>query len=141
MFSTSSAVSDNRETLPPVERPREVLIIDDHDQVRAMITMLLGRVGWAVREAEAPEDTMALMKVHGANIGLALVDLNLAETSGLQLARMIHAEYPHVAVVLLSGQYCDDSRHVISSEGFRFLPKPFRLEQLRAVASACLGEA
>jgi DNA-binding response OmpR family regulator len=58
----------------------------------------------------------------------------------MSLSRQLRDEYPRLAIVLLSGQLNDESRWVVSGEGFRFLPKPFNLPQLKDVVVEMLGE-
>ncbi|HSI08904.1 MAG: response regulator [Rariglobus sp.] len=120
--------------------PREVLVIDDHPEAREMIIALLARLGWKTRQAADGAEAVGVMKAGHAEIGLALVDVILPDTDGMSLARQLRDEYPRLAIVLLSGQLNDESRWIVSDEGFRFLPKPFSLPQLRDVVAEMLGD-
>ena len=118
---------------------RAILIVDDNDQVREMVAAVLDRFGWAVKQAASAEEAAIVMAADNARIALALVDVILYQTDGLSLARMLRTNYPHIQIVLLSGQLSEESRWRVSEEGFRFLPKPFTLEQLRGVVTDILG--
>jgi DNA-binding response OmpR family regulator len=120
--------------------PQGVLVIDDHAEVREMIVALLARLGWGGRQAADGAEGLALMEAAQAEIGLALVDVVLPDTDGVSVARQLRARYPRLAIVLLSGRLNDESRWVVSEDGFRFLPKPFALEQLRDVVAEALGD-
>jgi CheY-like chemotaxis protein len=119
---------------------REILVIDDHPEAREMIVALLTRLGWKTRQAANGAEALSVMKAGHAEIGLALVDVILPDTDGMSLARQLRDEYPRLAIVLLSGQLNDESRWIVSDEGFRFLPKPFSLPQLRDVVAEMLGD-
>lgn len=106
-----------------------------------MIATLLARLGWTTRQAANGAEALARMEVAPAAVGLALVDVILPDTDGMSLARQLRARHPRLAIVLLSGQLNDESRWIVSEEGFRFLPKPFSLEQLRDVVADILGDS
>jgi CheY-like chemotaxis protein len=120
--------------------PKEILVIDDHLEAREMIVALLSRIGWKTHQAADGAAALGAMKAHHATVGLALVDVILPDTDGMSLARQLREEYPRLAIVLLSGQLNDESRWIVSAEGFRFLPKPFSLPQLRDVVAEMLGD-
>ncbi len=105
-----------------------------------MIVALLARLGWKTQQAANGAEAVNVMKANHAAIGMALVDVILPDTDGMSLARQLRDEYPRLAIVLLSGQLNDESRWIVSAEGFRFLPKPFSLPQLRDVVAEMLGD-
>jgi DNA-binding response OmpR family regulator len=121
--------------------PREILVIDDHAEVREMIVTLLSRLGWQTRQAATGAEALSAMATARGTVALALVDVILPDTDGMSLSRQLRAEYPRLEIVLLSGQLNDESRWVVTAEGFRFLPKPFNLTQLRDVVAGVLGDA
>jgi CheY-like chemotaxis protein len=123
-----------------VDARREVLVIDDHAEARDVIALLLDRLGWPVRSAATGREAISIMTAQHATVALALVDVILPDTDGMSLARELRDRYPRLAIVLLSGQLNDESRWIVSEEGFRFLPKPFSLPQLRDVVAEMLGE-
>ncbi|CAM2789185.1 response regulator [Rariglobus hedericola] len=125
----------------PEKGAREILVIDDHSEAREIIVTLLARLGWATRQAATGAEGLEVMKAGRDCIGLALVDVILPDTDGMSLARQLRSEYPRLPIVLLSGQLNDESRWIVSAEGFRFLPKPFNLTQLRDVVAEMLGDA
>lgn len=123
-----------------VKGPREILVVDDHPEARVLIVTLLTRLGWKTQTAEDGAQAISVMKASHAEIGLALVDVILPDIDGMSLARTLRDAYPRLAIVVLSGQLNDESRWIVSDEGFRFLPKPFNLAQLRDVVAEMLGE-
>jgi DNA-binding response OmpR family regulator len=59
---------------------------------------------------------------------------------GMSLARKLRASYPRLGIILVSGQLNDESRWIVSEDGFQFLPKPFNLTHLRDAVVSVLGE-
>jgi DNA-binding NarL/FixJ family response regulator len=82
--------------------PRELLLVDDHTIVREGIKRILEPVAaeWAVTEAATA--FQALECLRRKRFALAIVDLSMPGMTGLELIRRIKAEYPSVAVMVLS---------------------------------------
>lgn len=106
-----------------------------------MVGLLLERLGWTVRKAASGREALLMMGEGHDAIGLALVDVMLPDTDGMSLARSLRGKYPRLAIALLSGQLNEESRWIVSEEGFRFLSKPFNFDQLRDLVAGLLGDS
>lgn len=124
----------------PTGAPREILVIDDQPEAREMIGLSLQRLGWVVHLAANAADAMAIMKASHGSLGLALVDVVMPDMDGMSLARRLRAAHPRLGIILVSGKLNDESRWIVSEEGFRFLPKPFKLRQLGDMVASVLGD-
>ncbi len=87
----------------------KVMIVDDHDLVRVGLRAVMGtvldeqlEVQW--HEACNLEDAMTLYSTVGG-IDLVLLDLNLADSKGLQGLRQLRAKHPHANVAIMSGTH------------------------------------
>ena len=80
----------------------KVFLIDDHPLVREWMTNLVNQLPdlTVCGEAAAPEDAIAGIATNKPDI--AIVDLSLKEGSGLDLIKNIKAEFPTIAVIVLS---------------------------------------
>jgi CheY-like chemotaxis protein len=110
------------------DRP-SVLIVDDHDGFRTFARKLLEAAGFAVVEAangvEATEVARAVQPV------LVLLDVQLPDIDGFEVARQITARHGRPIVVLTSTREASDyGERVTSSPAAGFLPK----DQLSGVA-------
>jgi DNA-binding NarL/FixJ family response regulator len=79
-----------------------ILVVDDHPIVRQGLSQLIGQETdmEVVGEAEdAPEALEVIEKIHP---DIALVDISLKETSGIELIKDIHIRYPRLPVLVLS---------------------------------------
>jgi len=86
-LSPSIAEHDSATAITPEERERvgRILIVDDHDEVRAPMAAWLGHRGYDVTMAQSLAEALWLVKQDGCNVLLA--DLHLPDGDGLDLAR------------------------------------------------------
>lgn len=127
---------------PSPRRTRsEILVVDDQPEVRAVLQDMLERLGWQVKAAGGPDEALRILAERADEIGLALVDVMMPDCDGVSLALRLRQIHPGLAVVLLSGMLKEETRWVISEQGFRFLPKPFALTELSAVLTEMMGDA
>lgn len=119
---------------PPVRRPRDVLIVDDSDDLRRMLTTLLAARGHRVRQAGSAAEAIRLATERSPEI--ALLDLGLPDQDGLELARRLRMLCPgSTRLVALSGYGSDEDRDRSRRAGFvDHLVKPPQFDRLmRAV--------
>ena len=113
-----------------------VLVVDDQKDVRAMICMVLRVNHFEVVEAA---NAAAALKVFGeADFDVAIVDIYLDDSNGLDLVASLRERTPNVPVVAVSGMTAFDGA-AMSDDLARvvYLQKPFRpAELMRAVAAA-----
>ncbi len=85
---------------PP--KKARVLLVDDHPLVRQGIAMALADEADLEICGEAEDHTGALQMVKQTSPDIAVVDLMLRESSGLELIKDMHVRYPDVAILVLS---------------------------------------
>lgn len=78
-----------------------VLIVDDDPQFRALARLLLQAAGHAV-VAEAADGVQALAALRHVRPDAALVDVQLPDTNGLELARALTASDNSLRIILTS---------------------------------------
>ena len=78
-----------------------ILVIDDEAHLRATLSMILRRGGYAVALAEDAKTTRKLLDVH--SFGLVLLDLNLPDIDGIDLLKEIRERHPDLPVLMLTG--------------------------------------
>ena len=113
-----------------------ILVIDDQSDVRAMISIVLRVNQFEIIEAASAE--AALTAFESSSIDLAIVDIFLQGTNGLDLIRMLRERVPGLPIVAISGMTALD--FVSASPEFAdvvCLQKPFRPNDLvGAIAAA-----
>lgn len=79
-----------------------VLLVDDHSIIRNGVRRMLETVNDidVTGEAETAQDAMSLVRENDFDV--ALIDIGLPDKNGLQLLKLIRAEKPELAVLMLS---------------------------------------
>ena len=119
---------------PPIEmrrtdRPR-VLVVDDEPTLIQLITHALVRNGYEPVQARTGRDAI---EVFTDDIPLALIDLKLPDTNGLQLAENLRKLSSGTQIIIISGEgEIQDAVQAMKQGALDYIAKPFRLEDLMA---------
>lgn len=106
-----------------------ILIIDDEVRFSSSLDLLLRSEGYEVRVAGDGETAFALLEQQSFSV--ALVDINLPDTSGNVIAARIGKEYPDTAVIILTGNATIDNAVESLRQGVDdYLRKPCAPERL-----------
>lgn len=117
---------------------RRVLIIEDNDDAREALRMLLVMTGNEVEEAADGESGVEVATRRPPDI--ALVDIGLPRVDGYEVARRIRASTPTVRLVAITGYGRDEDKARAREAGFdAHLLKPVSLDRLRRVMAQLAG--
>lgn len=81
----------------------EILIVDDDPSVRALVSIVFERHGIGTRVAESGREAMTLLARDHYRYCAIILDLDVPEPNGIQIAGFIGANYPDVPVIAISG--------------------------------------
>jgi CheY-like chemotaxis protein len=108
----------------------KVLVVDDEPLIRWSLREALQ--GWGYKVIESETGAQALEALVDAQIGAVLLDINLPDSSGLDLLREIKRRRPRVAVIMVTGETSYDAAvSALRGGADDFIGKPVRLEELR----------
>jgi excisionase family DNA binding protein len=131
----------------PAELHREgsplVLVVDDDDGIRALVSKYLGTLG-VLEVDEAASGWEAGLKIASRKPRLLLLDYRLGDTTGDRVVATIRGmsglEQP--SIVIMSAHLTDQQAEYMLQHGAdAWLPKPFDLENLRDTVYGQLGIA
>ena len=123
------------------EERRLVLIVEDEEPVRRVLTEALERNGYQVLQAGSAEDALVVAETIDRPIEVLLMDIMLPDSWGTQLAQNLKVLHPEIGIIYASGYAQDDPIMMSGIEkGTRFLHKPFEIDDLLMEISAMLKE-
>jgi len=112
-----------------VGRPN-VLVVEDEDVMRRMYTRALGEADCWCAATGSGVEAIELLELQ--RFDLAVIDKNLPDVSGLEVARKARDSVPPVPVIIVTGYPTDASRHVAERLGVHsYMNKPFDLDEFR----------
>src|SRR5277367_5151783 len=107
-----------------------LLLVEDKNELRAMLKKALERAGYTVDEA--PDGTTAIQKVRARRYLLVITDLKMPGASGLDVLRETKAADASIPVLLLTAFGSVEEAVTAMKEGaFDFLQKPVDLDHLK----------
>jgi CheY-like chemotaxis protein len=110
-----------------------ILLVEDDDGVRRLLSTLLSRRGFRVLDAGSPQEALDLFAARGSEVDLVLTDMVMPGMNGRELVTHLQAIRPELKVVYMSG-YTNDM--LVSTgalrPGMAFLQKPLRPDPLAA---------
>jgi hypothetical protein len=114
-----------------------VLVVEDRDEVRALVRNTLEGVGYTVLEAPDGVAGLDLVGRHPGAIDLVVSDVVMPRMSGPEMAEALRARRPGTRVLFMSG-HSERARHVADSfDGAALVMKPILpsdlCRQVRAV--------
>ncbi|OGJ91381.1 MAG: hypothetical protein A2268_07955 [Candidatus Raymondbacteria bacterium RifOxyA12_full_50_37] len=120
-----------------------VLVIEDQTDVRELAVQVLETSGYMVITAGSVADARKIYTEKANVIKAVISDIVLPDGTGIAFAEeCIHATQLAPAVLFTSG-YTDDRSHydIIHKKGYRFLPKPYTVENLLVALREMLEQA
>jgi DNA-binding NarL/FixJ family response regulator len=95
------------ETAHEVERVTRIMLVDDHEVVRAGLRTLLTTHEDLEVVAEAGTAQEAVLRARSYHPDVVVLDVRLPDRSGVEVCRDIRAEHPEMAVLMLTS-FSDD---------------------------------
>jgi DNA-binding NarL/FixJ family response regulator len=88
------------QTAPP--KRKGILLVDDHPMVRERLAEVIGREPDLAVCGEAEDRFQAMEKIAAACPALAIVDLTLKRSHGMELIKDIQTQYPDLPILVVS---------------------------------------
>ncbi|MCD4699998.1 MAG: response regulator [Phycisphaerae bacterium] len=119
-------------------KTRRILIVDDLQDVRDMLSDILGALGYEAQTAN--DGTEALAKLESDPFDMVISDVKMPTMDGLSLLKSVKQRSPDFPVLQIAGH--QSSTAVGEAVHYRadgFLQKPFRIGQLSEAVERALN--
>lgn len=118
------------------EEKAEILIVDDEQGVRSLLSNLLSE-RYICRAAASGDEAMSLLEAHLPD--LVISDINMPGMTGLELISKVYARSPDIVTMVISGnQTIDNAIEAIRAGAFDFIKKPFELDHVEVAVKRAL---
>ena len=115
-----------------------ILVVDDDEVLGGVLSRVLTRQEHIVWRAASAGQAQRLAGEHHPR--LALLDLCLPDSDGIELARQLRAEHPELVMILMTAYPLRLREHPQLTKYFvRVLTKPLDLAELRQAIDASLA--
>lgn len=115
----------------------KILIADDIDGVRRMLTQTL-EDEHQIMQANNGLEAVRLAEAENPNI--VILDLDMPVMDGVEAARQIKQQVPHIKIIAMTGQHNSENARLVKEICDAFLEKPFRVTELRETVKALLND-
>ena len=110
---------------------KKIFIVDDEQDICAMLTKFLGSSGYRCDSATEPAEALEILKRGGFE--LVISDIKMAGIDGMQLLSRVHEISTEIDVIMMTGHtqtytYSD----IIRAGAADFIGKPFLLAEIKA---------
>ncbi|HEY0026494.1 MAG TPA: response regulator [Allosphingosinicella sp.] len=112
-------------------RALKVLLVDDHEGVRATTAALLSDLGHEVIEAGSGPEVLSLLASQPYCCDVLITDYAMPHVSGAEVIRQARAIRPHLPALIITG-YADAQSIERRPVDVAILSKPFKADQLVA---------
>jgi len=110
------------------EAKLNVLVVDDNDSIREILTALLSHRGYRCESAANGREAME--KVAQGHFDVVITDVNMPEMDGITLTRELTLRFSDLPVMIMTAQLDEHCRESARSAGAReVLEKPFEISE------------
>jgi two-component sensor histidine kinase/CheY-like chemotaxis protein len=118
--------------------PSVVLVVEDELMLRMRAVDIVQDAGFEPIEAISADEAIKILESR-TDISVLFTDIQMpGSMDGLKLAHVTHARWPHIKIILVSGQIAVTDAD--KPEDSKFFPKPLEIEQMIVELKEMVGE-
>lgn len=115
-----------------------ILLVEDDDNIRALLGTYFGRRGYHLLEARDGEDALLVSDLYEGLIDILITDVAMPHMNGPQLMRALASIRPETKVLFISGYSAEHAE--VQDPAVHFLQKPFSSDELLLRVQQILGQ-
>ena len=117
--------------------PKKILIVDDHEDLRASLREFLE--DYTVLEAVNGEEALKILR-RANDISLVILDVMMPGISGLDVLSELKKKEPHLGVIILTGHSSKDvAIEALKSHADDYIEKPININKLQEVVELIMA--
>ncbi|MCG2821506.1 MAG: sigma-54 dependent transcriptional regulator, partial [Candidatus Atribacteria bacterium] len=118
---------------------RKILVIDDEQNIRKMLTRVLSPEGFIVKEAD--NGLEALKRLQEENYSLVLLDLKMPGLNGIEILKNIRENDLNLPVIMMSAYgSIPEAVEAMKLGALDYLIKPFDIEELKIIINRAIKQ-
>ena len=115
-----------------MNRPINLLVVDDEPNMRRILQATLQREGYEVRTAADGRDALGILKSFPAQV--VITDLRMPVMDGMALLHEINQKHADIPVIFITAHgSIENAVEAIKAGAFDYISKPFDNDELRVV--------
>ncbi len=119
-------------------QPAKILVADDEQNLRRVLTALLRREGHDVVQAANGSEAIERL----ADVDVVITDLRMPGADGMEVLRTAARNHPHVPVIMITAYgSVGQAVEAIKAGAFDYIEKPFEQEAIRIIIEKAIGQA
>jgi two-component system, OmpR family, KDP operon response regulator KdpE len=120
-----------------MEQRWNVLVVEDEAALRQSLFETLSALGFVIGEAGTGEEAQVRLRM--VEYDAVLLDINMPGIGGMEACRLIHRDYPHIPIIMLTiRDEEDDKVEALDAGADDYVTKPFQIRELTARLRAAI---
>jgi len=109
-----------------------ILIVDDEESLREVLTIMLHREGYQVESAA--DGAQAASRLEESRFDLVISDIKMPKLNGLELLKLIKGLHPETLVLMITAfSTTDEAVEAMKQGAYDYITKPFQNEEIRLI--------
>ncbi len=110
----------------------KILVVDDEQSLREVLSIMLKRAGYSVTSATDGEE--AIDFVHKEIFDLVITDLRMPKIDGMEVLKAVKSASPETVVLIITAFATADSAVEAMKQGaYDYLTKPFQVDEVQLI--------
>ena len=110
----------------------KILVVDDEQSLREVLSIMLKRAGYAVTSVSDGEE--AIEQVQKEIFDLVITDLRMPKVDGMEVLRAVKSASPETVVLIITAFATADSAVEAMKQGaYDYLTKPFQVDEVQLI--------
>ncbi len=110
----------------------KILVVDDEQSLRDVLSIMLKRAGYVVTTAEDGEEAIELLNKE--IFDLVITDLRMPKSDGMEVLKAVKATSPETVVLIITAFATADSAVEAMKQGaYDYLTKPFQVDEVQLI--------